>query len=252
MLCPHCEYSRFWRLRRNHARCKKCRREWSLNKLIVPEIRANEDRWREVVDLFLRDETVLAVASESKLDKNTIHKMLSYLRLLTRQHLPTDLAGPIEIDDAYLGPRWHNRKWNNKHTKRGRGTDQQPILGLFDRRTERVAAISVPKVQWRYICPIVTKHCQRKVKLYSDTYSAYHPAKRNGFRHYVVDHVHGEYARGEISVNQIESFWGYVKRRFKTTGGLRRERIDFYLTGVGVGTIENFHEKKKPIYSCSF
>lgn len=229
MPCPHCHHHRFWHLRRQHARCKSCKQEYSLRVWIVPGIKATEAEWLRVLDSFLRDWTLQAVARETGMKLTRLHKMLTSIRQAVLTDVPPKFRGPLEADDAFLGPRWLNRRSWQRTSKRGRGTDQQPVIGLFDQDSGKVAAGLTPQVAWQPIHALLQERARPKVKLYTDTYSAYHPAKRNGYDHKVVDHVHGEYARGAVTVNHIESFWGYMKRRFKVTGGLRRNRLNLYL-----------------------
>lgn len=229
MPCSHCQYPRFWRLRRQHARCKSCKKEYSLRTWVVLGIKSTEEEWLKVLDSFLRDWTLHAVARETGVKLTQLHKMLTLIRQACLADPPPQFRGPLEADDAFLGPRWLNRRRWQRTTKRGRGTDQQPVIGLFDQKSGKVAATLIPKVEWRPIHSFLKERARRGIKLYTDTYSAYHPAKRNGYDYKVVDHVHGEYARGEVTVNHIESFWGYMKRRFKVTGGLRRNRLNLYL-----------------------
>lgn len=229
MSCPYCSFRRFWRLRREHARCKRCRREWSLKTCIVPEIRSSEDAWRSAIDSFLRDRTLLAVKAETGFGQNQLHKMLTVIRKVMFLDVPRKFTGPVEMDDAFIGPRWHNRRPWQWTGKRGRGTAQQPLIGIFDQKSGKVVATLIPKVRWRYIHPFLRQCARERVVLYTDTYNAYHPAKRRGFKHHTIDHGRHEYVRGEVTVNHIESFWGYVKRRYKITGGLRKDRLHLYL-----------------------
>lgn len=227
--CPYCSYHRCYKLRRQHAKCKRCKREWSIRNWLVPGIKASEIEWIKVLDSFLRDFTIRSVVRETGLKQNQVHKMLSVIRQAMHQHMPDPFSGPVEIDDAYLGPRWLNRRSWQRHTKRGRGTDQQPLVGVFDQTTGLVMAWPISKVRWADIGPLLLNQLNPYCMVYTDTYSCYRFLKRNGYGHKSVDHIHEEYVRGEVTVNHIESFWGYVKRRFKVTGGLRRNRLNLYL-----------------------
>jgi len=199
-------------------------REW-----IVVGLQVTEQSWLVVLDSFIRDSTILAVSRETGVKPRRLHGMLTLIRQVMLADLPPMFRGPIEADDAFLGPRWHNRRSWQRATKRGRGTDQQPVIGLFDQDSGKVAATLIPKVEWQYIHAFLKERARPKVKLFTDTYSAYKPANRSGYGHQVVDHLKGEYARGMVTVNRIESFWGYMKRQFKVTGGLRRSRLKLYL-----------------------
>ena len=46
----------------------------------------------------------------------------------------------------------------------------------------------------------------------------------------MVKHHAGEYSDGKGShINGLEGFWGYLKRRLAAKGGIRKERLPFYL-----------------------
>lgn len=229
MPCPYCQFHRFWKLRRNHARCKRCRREWSQKTWLVPGIRASDREWEQLLDSFLRDRTLQAVIQETSLKRWTVHRSLTVVRRVMKIDNGMVFVGPVEIDDVYLGPRWHNRRPWQRTTKRGRGTDQQPLLGLFDRKTKQVCAYVIPAIRWSIVDSLIRRTVRGGAVVYTDTYTVYRQLSEIGFPHAVVDHLHHEYVRGDVSVNCIESFWGYVKRRFKVTGGLRRSRLHLYL-----------------------
>ncbi len=199
-------------------------REW-----MVPGFQVTEASWLAVLDSFLRDSTLLAVSRETGVKPRRLHGMLTLIRQVMLADLPPRFHGPVEADDAFLGPRWHNRRSWQKTTRRGRGTDQQPVIGLFDQHSGKVAAALIPKVEWPQIQLFLRERADPGATLFTDTYTAYKPAARNGYDHLTVDHVSGEYVRGKVTVNHIESFWGYLKRHFKVTGGLRRSRLKLYL-----------------------
>lgn len=227
--CPYCDYHRCYKLRRQHAKCKRCKREWSIRNWLVLGIKAPDAEWLKVLDSFLRDFTIRSVIQETGLKQNQAHKMLTLVRRVIFTDVPARFQGPVEIDDAYLGPRWQNRKKWQPAGKRGRGTNQQPVVGVFDQRTGQIMAWLIEKVQWSDIGPLLLNQLKPRCMVYTDTYSCYGLLKKNGYGHQTVDHLHAEYARGKVTVNHIESFWGYVKRRFKVTGGLRRNRLHLYL-----------------------
>ncbi len=47
-------------------------------------------------------------------------------------------------------------------------------------------------------------------RVYTDSSSSYHSLE--GFEHAAVNHSSGEYVRGTVSTNAIESFWALFKR----------------------------------------
>ncbi len=86
----------------------------------------------------------------------------------------------------------------------------------------------VPNVLKRTLMPIITRHIALGSTIYSDGYQLYQETVYEGYTHDFVDHHQNEYARGEVSTNAMEGFWGLLKRRLRSTGGIRRERFYWY------------------------
>ena len=77
--------------------------------------------------------------------------------------------------------------------------------------------------------PIIKKHIASGSTIYSDGYQLYQKTPRYGYRHDFVEHDQNEYSRGEVHTNSMEGFWGLLKRRLRNTGGVRRERLVWYV-----------------------
>ena len=145
--------------------------------------------------------------------------------------LPTVFWGVVEADETYIAGTWYNKSWDvRKHgTKRGRGTTKQPVFGLLDRNRKQVRAWLVPDVKKKTLMPIMKTHITPGSTIYSDAYQLYQETVKEGYAHDFVDHHQNEYARGVVSTNHMEGFWGILKRRLRSTGGVRRERLHWYV-----------------------
>jgi transposase-like protein len=157
-------------------------------------------------------------------------KMSAIVRQVMSDDLPTQFSGVVEVDETYIAGTWYNKRWaTRKHgTKRGRGTTKQPIFGIFERKRSVVRIWVVPNVQKRALMPIIKRHITRGSTIYSDGYQLYQETVHEGYTHDFVDHHQNEYARGDVSTNAMEGFWGLLKRRLRSTGGIRRERLYWY------------------------
>lgn len=157
--------------------------------------------------------------------------MSHHLRAVMTQDVPGIFSGTIEIDETYIGPQWRNRRWTErKHgTKKGRGTQKQAVFGIYERKRGVVLTFLVPNAKQKTILPIIEKHVSLGSLIYTDGFELYRMLPRASYRHASVDHKAHEYVRGDIHSNAIEGFWGVLKRRLKTTGGIRRERLDIYV-----------------------
>jgi transposase-like protein len=159
-----------------------------------------------------------------------------------------DVPGPfdsiVEVDETYIAGQWRNQPWSIRRygTKRGRGTNKQAVFGLFERQRGLVRAFLVPNVQQVSLLPIIDQVVLRGSTIHSDAYSLYRNLPRRGYTHEFVDHEAHEYARGTVHTNNIEGFCGYLKRRLKTTGGIRRTRLHLYVAEE----VWRFNNRKLP------
>jgi len=64
----------------------------------------------------------------------------------------------------------------------------------------------------------------------SDTWRAYTGIASRGFVHRLVNHGERQYSDGKGShIDGLEGFWGYLKRKLASKGGIRREKLPLYL-----------------------
>ena len=69
--------------------------------------------------------------------------------------------------------------------------------------------------------------------IYTDEATAYEslPSVVNQFHHNSVSHSKGEYVRGDVHINGIESFWATLKRAHKGTyHQMSRKHLQHYVT----------------------
>jgi transposase-like protein len=156
--------------------------------------------------------------------------MLSHLRRVMYEDTPGQFRDTVEMDETYVGGQWRNKPARIRRlgTKRGHGTSKQAIFGIYHRKSKTVFVCFVPDLKSRTLLPIIHKQVQLGSVVYTDGYNVYKPLER-WYARSTVDHASGEYVRGDVHTNSIESFWGYLKRRLKITGGVRMSRLHLYV-----------------------
>ena len=242
--CPHCSYTRSWKLRRGKRKCKRCRREFSPARYPIAGFRLSEDGWRISIGVFLRERTIASVVAGAGLGHSTAERVVRCIREAMRKVSLPLFYGPVELDETYIGGQRKNKRLHIRRIqgKRGHGTDKLPIMGIFDRNSGLVHVEVIPKLDLGRIFEIVRARARRGARLYTDGFKMYRAFTHRGFIHCYVDHAGGEYVRGDIHTNNIEGFWGILKRRLSCIGGMRRDRLHIFVAE----TVWRFNHRNIP------
>lgn len=241
--CPHCGFQRVWKLRRNKLKCKKCRREFSDDRYLkIPSIRATEKQWRACVKIFLRQRTNRSICIETGFCHCQVSKMTRYLREIMLQDVPAMFNGTTEVDETYIGGQRKNKKLHIRRLsppKSGHGTDKLPIIGLFNRNTKQVYVQVLNRsergkyTKFLIVFQTIKEHVMENSTIYTDSYPVYRSLnKYHPCNHQMINHDRGEYSRGDLHTNNIEGFWGILKRKLGCIGGMRRKDLKYFVAEI--------------------
>lgn len=126
-------------------------------------------------------------------------------------------AGPIEVDETYMGGKRKNMS-NSKRKELeglGRGTaGKVAVLGGKDRDSNQVVAGSVKNTDKETLHGFVEGITDDDSIVYTDDAPAYSGLNRE---HETVKHSISEYVRDQVHTNGIESFWALMKRGYHGT-----------------------------------
>jgi hypothetical protein len=143
------------------------------------------------------------------------------------------LMGIVEVDETFIGGKDKNRHWDKKtHIKGGEMSGKTTVIGAISRKGNVVCKI-IEGTDTPTLDRFVRQAVADKVSLVAtDEHSGYRLLAPT-MPHKVVRHGKGEYVRGEVHTNNIESFWSLLKR------------------GV-IGTYHNVSKKYLPLYLNEF
>ena len=226
--CPKCQEKKLYKLGNGKRRCSQCHYDFSPHRL---PLYLTREEWRAIITWFLLEQSSQNIANRTSIERKRVLRALSLIRRALTQDVPDIFSGTVEVDETYLGGQWKNKRKTIREagTKRGRGTMKQPIFGILC-RNGTVWAEVVNDVEAGTLQPLITQQVSPGSIVCSDTWRAYTGIASRGFVHRLVNHGERQYSDGKGShINGLEGFWGYLKRKLASKGGIRREKLPLYL-----------------------
>jgi transposase-like protein len=185
----------------------------------------------------------LMLTSKMGMSALQIHRMLGFgsyktawyicMRLRGAMHDPDfqQLMGIVEVDETFIGGKEYNKHKNKKQG--GRGTAGKiPVIGAIARKGSVVARM-IENTDTETLSKFVRRTVSDHVELVATDEHAGYRLPKWAMPHEVIAHSQGEYVRGIVHTNSIESFWSLLKR------------------GV-MGTYHNVSRKYLPLYLAEF
>jgi transposase-like protein len=123
---------------------------------------------------------------------------------------PVMLAGHVEIDETYFGPRV-------KGMGMGPTAGGKSIIMGLKQRGGPIRTQVIPNVRRETLQPVIERNVEAGSSISTDELRSYHLLKNHGYKHGVVRHSAEEYVVGDDHVNAVESFWGLFKRSVRST-----------------------------------
>lgn len=176
----------------------------------------------------------LMTASKKGISAHQAHRMLGisykstwFLMHRLREAMRTGGLEPlggagkvVEADETYFGKAEVHTPSRNRRgapfLKRGKFLNNRPILSLVE-RGGTVRSFHIPVADKASVTKIVKENIARETRLHTDESKLYGDAAAYFAAHETVIHTGGEYVRGDVTTNTVESYFSIFKRGMRGT-----------------------------------
>ena len=217
--CPKCGSDRIaldGKHKTQDHRCRACRTWFSVKTgTVMQGSNLGYQTW--LLAIYLMSTSLKGVASmKLHRDLGITQKSAWHLAHRIRECWTEDtmpFTGPVEADETYMGGKRANMPKAKRKELTGRGTvGKTVVVGVKDRATNRVSAAVVEGTDAQTLQSFIVEHVDGAAQVFTDEHGGYVGMV---FDHERVNHGAGEYVRGEVHTQGIESFWSMLKRAHK-------------------------------------
>ena len=229
--CPHCgSVENIKRLdgkshRPGLYQCNACREHFTVTVRTVME-RSHVPLHKWVLAFHLM------AASKKGMSAHQLHRMLKvtyktawFMAHRIREAMTDPSPGPIggdgkivKADEMYHGkrelPHVSPSRGDRPFTKLGKGggREKRVVIGLVERGGS-ARMVHLPKrVTAKNVREVLVTNADRKSRLHTDESRLYPETGKEFAAHETVNHASNEYARGDVTTNSVEGFFGIFKR----------------------------------------
>lgn len=121
------------------------------------------------------------------------------------------LQGIVEVDETFFGGEESNRHMYDRIHKPRERSEKVAVIGIRERGGNTYAAVT-DSIGGLALRSAIRNNVALGSRVISDEAPGYKRLGSEGYRHEAVKHVAGEYVRGDVHTNSIESVWAVMKR----------------------------------------
>lgn len=213
--CPFCESRNILRCKTRKPqpfRCRNCRKLFSVKTdTLMHSSNIPLSKWGIAIYLYstnLKGPSSMNLHRELGITQKSAWYMAHRIREAWDNPTET-FAGPVEVDEAYIGGREGNKhEWKKQNAGRG-PVGKAAVADVKDRETNRIAVLPVDRTDAATLQNFVHERTKPDTMVLRDEARAYDWMRR---AHQRAMHIVKKFVNGKIHTNGMESYWSMLKR----------------------------------------
>lgn len=216
VVSPYDGTAKVYKCSRNRFRCAKTGKDFNVKTGTLFENTKIELRtWFVAIYIITSHKkgiSSLQLSKDLNVTQTTAWFILHRIRKCFEIENNTILDNEVEIDETYIGGKNKNRH-EHKKVKNSQGRsmkDKVAVLGMVERNGKLIVKI-VSDVQAPTLTKEILKNVKQSANIYTDEWLGYKEISKY-YNHSIVNHSQKEFVNGSSYTNNIECFWGILKR----------------------------------------